>query len=478
VIDNLIGGKLEPPMEGSYFAGVNPATGIDFSAIADSGSADVQLAVDAATKAFPEWAGMPPKERSRLLLRLAEAIEENADELAAAESTDTGKPIGVSSTVDIPRAQANFEFFATAILHEEQRAWSTGTTAMNIELRQPLGVVACISPWNLPLYLLTWKLAPALAAGNCVIAKPSEVTPYTAHLLGQLAVKVGVPDGVLNIIHGYGAVAGAAIVKHPDIKAISFTGGTETGAAIARTAAPMFKKLTLELGGKNPNVVFADCDYDKMLDTTVRSSFSNQGQICLCGSRILVEDSIYDRFVADFTERTAALTVGDPEDDSTDIGAVVSEQHFDKIMEHIGQAKTDGGTIATGGRRAKVDGRCANGWFIEPTVVLNLDPSCSANQEEIFGPVVTIGSFSSEAEAVSVANGTRYGLATSIWTSDIGKAQRMAANIDAGVIWINTWMLRDLRTPFGGVKDSGTGREGGFDALHFFSSQKSVTIEL
>ncbi len=477
-IDNFIGGRLTPPANGSYFDGTDPATGAVYSRVADSADQDVAQAVVAAQNGFAAWSSTPARERANILLRLADLIGRNAKELAEAESIDSGKPVALAASVDIPRAQANFEFFATAILHESQGAWATDSRALNFELRQPLGVVACISPWNLPLYLVTWKLAPALAAGNSVIAKPSEVTPMTAHLLGELCNEAGLPAGALNIVHGLGAKAGAAIVEHPDIQAISFTGGTATGAAIARTAAPMFKKLTLELGGKNPNVIFADCDYDRMLDTTVRSSFSNQGQICLCGSRILVEESLYSRFIADFTERTAALVVGDPLEEGTDVGAVVSEQHFDKIMGHIEGARADGGRIVTGGRRAIVGGRCEDGWFIEPTVITDLDASCAANQEEIFGPVVTVGTFQTDEEALTLANGTEYGLASSIWTSDISRAHHMAAGIDAGVVWVNTWMLRDLRTPFGGVKSSGIGREGGFAALEFFTSQKSVTIEL
>lgn len=477
-IDNHIGGRAVPPIDDTYLPGVDPATGAEFARIADSGPADVEAAVSAASKAADVWGATSAQVRSKVLLRLAELIGENAQMLAESESQDTGKPVSLAAEVDIPRAQANFEFFATAILHESQHAWGMGQKGFNLELRKPLGVVACISPWNLPLYLLTWKLAPALAAGNAVIAKPSEVTPLTAFLLAELAVEAGLPAGVLNVVNGGGAVAGAAIVEHPDVKAISFTGGTATGASIARSAAPMFKKLTLELGGKNPNVIFADCDYDKMLDTTVRSSFRNQGQICLCGSRILVEDSLYEKFVEDFVARAAALTVGDPKDAATDVGAVVSESHFTKIMGHIDGAIRDGGTIATGGKRVQLDGRCAGGWFIEPTVILDLDHRCEANQEEIFGPVVTVGSFSSVEEALAIANGTRYGLAATVWTSDLSRAHRMADGIDSGIVWVNTWMLRDLRTPFGGMKDSGTGREGGFSALGFFSSQKSVTIEL
>lgn len=350
--------------------------------------------------------------------------------------------------------------------------------AINYTLRQPLGIVGCISPWNLPLYLFTWKIAPALAAGNCVIAKPSEVTPVTAFLLARICKEAGLPDGVLNIVQGKGDTTGEAIIRHPDIKAISFTGSTRAGARIASIAAPMFKKLSLELGGKNPNIIFADCDWEKMMKTTVQSSFSNQGQICLCGSRILVEESIYDRFKREFVERVQALTVGDPLEDHSKQGALVSRQHFDKVMGAIQKAKAEGGTILCGGNEVKLEGRCANGYFIEPTVIEGLGPDCATNTEEIFGPVVTLQTFKSEEEALQLANACHYGLSATIWTQDISRANRVAAKVEAGIIWINCWLLRDLRTPFGGIKNSGVGREGGWEALRFFTEAKNVCVQL
>nr|HNH23199.1 aldehyde dehydrogenase family protein [Ferruginibacter sp.] len=323
----------------------------------------------------------------------------------------------------------------------------------------------------------TWKIAPALAAGNCVIAKPSEVTPVTAFLLGKICKAAGLPDGVLNIVHGAGPHCGEAIVKHPEIKAISFTGSTRAGERIASIAAPMFKKLSLELGGKNPAIIFADCDWEKMMKTTIRSSFSNQGQICLCGSRILVEESIYEKFKQEFMERTRSLTVGDPLEETSKQGALVSHMHFDKVMNCIHTAKEEGGRILCGGNAKKIPGRCENGYFIEPTVIEGLGPNCKTNREEIFGPVVTLQSFKTEEEALQLANASSYGLAATIWTQDISRANRVAAQVQSGIIWVNCWLVRDLRTPFGGMKNSGVGREGGWEALRFFTEPKNVCIQ-
>lgn len=467
---------MVPPVGGHYLDNHNPATGLRSGSIPDSGAEDVELAVAAAKRAFPEWAAMHPEKRHDILRAVADGILARLDEFAAAESADSGKTIRTATTVDIPRAALNFKFFATALLHFASESHYVQGQSISFTLRQPLGVVGCISPWNLPLYLFTWKIAPALAAGNCVIGKPSEVTPLTAFLLADVCIKAGMPPGVLNILHGLGPKVGAAIVSHPEIKAISFTGSTRAGAEIARVAAPVFKKISLELGGKNPNLIFADCDYDKMLDTTVRSSFNNQGQICLCGSRIYVERSIYDRFKKDFVERVKAIKVGHPSDPTSDLGAVVSEVHFNKVLGYIDIAKEEGGTILCGGNAVQLPGEASGGWYIAPTIIAGLSIDCRTNQEEIFGPVVTLQPFDTDDEALALANGTSYGLSATLWTNNLRRTQRFAQELQAGIVWVNTWMMRDLRTPFGGVKDSGIGREGGWDAMRFFTDAKNVTI--
>ena len=477
-IENYIGGELVKPASGSYLDNFEPATGKVYSEIADSDDRDVNLAVEAAKAAFPSWSKTPPEERFELLNNLAGLIERDLEALAEAESVDNGKPVSLARSLDIPRSVANFKFYATGAMHTWNESHETVGKAINYTLRQPLGVVGCISPWNLPLYLFTWKIAPALAAGCTVVAKPSEVTPMTAYLLSKLCIEAGLPAGVLNIVHGTGPKVGSAIVAHRDIKAISFTGGTKTGEDIARTAAPMFKKLSLELGGKNPNIIFADCDYEEMLATTIRSSFSNQGEVCLCGSRIFIERPMYEQFKGDFISRVRALKVGDPMDADTDVGAIVSKQHFEKIMSYIDLAREEGGTILTGGNSVAMDGRCSDGWFIEPTVIDGLPFDCRTNQEEIFGPVVTLTPFDTEEEVLGYANSVRYGLSSTIWTENLSRAHRVAAAIESGIVWINCWLFRDLRTPFGGVKDSGLGREGGFEALKFFTEEKNVCVKI
>lgn len=477
-LENYVGGNLIGPLSGKFIDNINPATGDVYAQIPDSNEKDVEVAVHAARDAFPQWSVTPVEERFKILNRVADLIDEYLHELALAETTDNGKPLWLSKRVDIPRASANFRFFATGIMHFAAESHTMEDKAINYTLRQPIGIVGCISPWNLPLYLFTWKIAPALAAGNCVIAKPSEVTPLTAFLLARICKEAGLPAGVLNIIHGTGATTGEAIIKHPEIKAISFTGSTRAGARIASVAAPMFKKLSLELGGKNPNIIFADCDWKKMMKNTIQSSFSNQGQICLCGSRILVEETIYEKFKTEFVEQVKKLKVGDPLDEATKQGAIVSRQHFEKVMGCIENARSEGGKILAGGHAVKPDGRCADGFFIEPTVIEDLGPACSTNMEEIFGPVVTLQKFKSEDEAINLANACDYGLSATIWTQDISKANRIAAKVQAGIIWINCWLLRDLRTPFGGVKNSGVGREGGWEALRFFTEAKNVCIEI
>ena len=477
-IQNYIGGKLVNPSSSSYLDNYNPAIGKVYSRIPDSEKEDVSEAYKAAEKAFPVWSKTSKEERFKVMMRIAELIEERHDELALAESIDNGKPVKLAHHVDIPRAASNIRFFATAILHYASESHDMDGTAINYTLRKPIGVVGCISPWNLPLYLFTWKIAPALASGNTVIAKPSEVTPMTAYLFSKICIEAGLPEGVLNIVHGLGAKVGAAITEHPGIKAISFTGGTETGKTIARVAAPMFKKLSLELGGKNPNVIFTDCDFDDALRTTVLSSFANQGQICLCGSRIFVERPIYEKFKTAFVEKVSRLKVGDPNDASTNLGALVSKEHLEKVLGYIQLAKEEGGTILTGGEQIHLDGEFANGNYLAPTVIEGLSFDCRTNQEEIFGPVVTIMPFDTEEEVLSYANSTEYGLAATVWTQNITKANRMAANLESGIVWINCWLVRDLRTPFGGVKNSGVGREGGFNALNFFTEPTNVCIKL
>ena len=479
-IDNYINGELVTPASGEYLDNFDPSIGEVYSQIPNSDERDVERAVEAATGAFPSWSQTSPEERFAILMRLVALIERDLEELALAESIDNGKPVSLARSVDIPRAVANFRFYATAAMHTANESHdSVGLGAINYTLRQPLGVVGCISPWNLPLYLFTWKIAPAIAAGCTVVAKPSEVTPMTAYLLSKLCIEAGLPAGVLNIVHGTGPKVGSAIVEHQDVKAISFTGGTKTGEEIARVAAPMFKKLSLELGGKNPNIIFADCNYEEMLATTVRSSFSNQGEICLCGSRIFVERPIYEKFRSDFVAEVSKLKVGDPLDADTDIGAIVSKQHFEKIMSYIKLAKQEGGTVLCGGQKAEtrpvgsvpdaenpqsaIRNPQLKGWYIEPTVIENLPHDCRTNQEEIFGPVVTIMPFDTEEEVLGYANSVRYGLSATLWTENLSRAHRLAAKLESGIVWVNCWLLRDLRTPFGGTKDSGVGREGGFE---------------
>ncbi len=477
-IANYIAGNLQAPLNGQYIDNVNPATGAVYSQTPDSDLQDIEEAVGAAKAAFPAWSTTPAEERFKILNRIAELIDANLDALALAETNDNGKPLWLSKKVDIPRASSNFRFFATGLMHFSTESHHMEDKAVNYTLRQPIGVVGCISPWNLPLYLFTWKIAPAIAAGNCVVAKPSEVTPMTGYLLSIICQEAGLPAGVLNIVHGGGPKCGAAIVAHPEIKAISFTGSTRAGKDIAATAAPMFKKLSLELGGKNPNIIFADCDWDKMMRTTLQSSFANQGQICLCGSRVLVEESIYDKFKEEFIARAKKLAVGDPLDDNSRQGAVVSKMHFDKVMGCIELAKEEGGKILLGGNAIKGTGRCENGYFIEPTIIEGLGANCRTNMEEIFGPVVTLQSFKTEDEALQLANTSDYGLSATIWTQDVSRANRVAAKVHSGIIWVNCWLLRDLRTPFGGFKSSGVGREGGWEALRFFTDPKNVCIEL
>jgi len=472
---NFIGGNLIPPIEDKWLESINPATGAAFAQVPASTELDLQQALDAASMAFPLWSGLSHEQRAAYLFKIADMIEKNIEMLARAESEDNGKPMALARSVDIPRSALNCRFFASGLMHfSSESHYQPGF--LNYTLRQPLGVGACISPWNLPLYLFTWKIMPALAAGNTVVAKPSEITPLTAYLFSELLQKVGLPAGVLNIVHGTGPDIGAPLVVAPEVKAISFTGSTKTGSLIAGSVAPHFKKTALEMGGKNAALVFADCNFDQMINTILRSAFANQGQICLCTSRILIERSIYSDFKETFVKRVKAMKVGDPLLPETNLGAVVSKTHQEKILSYIKLAVTEGGQILCGGQAIKPEGRCQDGFFVAPTVIEGLGPGCRCNQEEIFGPVVTLQVFEDESEALALANASTYGLAASIWTSDIHRAQRLSEQVQAGIVWVNTWMHRDLRTPFGGMGHSGVGREGGWEAFRFWTEPKNVCI--
>jgi aminomuconate-semialdehyde/2-hydroxymuconate-6-semialdehyde dehydrogenase len=479
-IRNFIGGRYVEAASGQSFEKINPATNKPCALVPDGDARDVEAAVAAAQRAFPAWSRTPTAERARLLLAIADRIDARRDELALAECVDGGKPLKRARDAEIPRAAANFRYFAAAIQQFHSDAYRTDQLAINYTLRQPHGVAGLLSPWNLPLYLFTWKVAPALATGNTAVAKPSELTPTTAHLLTEITQEVGLPPGVFNVVHGYGHKVGAALVAHPAVPVISFTGGTAVGAEIAKVAAPMFKKLTLELGGKNPNIVFADADPESALQTSLRAGFDNQGEICLCGSRIFVEESIYPRFIEQFVAATRQLKVGDPLDPATDQGALISRQHLERVMSYIDLAKQEGGRILCGGSPpdpARLGQRCRDGYFLEPAVIVDLDVNCRVNREEIFGPVVTIIPFRSEEEVVRYANSAPFGLSASLWTNDLSRAHRIAEQLESGTVWVNCWLLRDLRTPFGGVKQSGVGREGGDEALRFFTEPKTVCVK-
>ena len=476
-IRNFIDGRFVEPIGRKYLDNIEPATGKPYSHVADSDAHDVDLAVAAAEKAFHDWSNKPAAERSKFLLLIAELIERDLEKFARAESIDTGKPISLARTLDIPRSIANFRFFATAILHTESEAHITDNVAFNYTLRQPRGIAGLISPWNLPLYLLSWKIAPAIAVGNTAIAKPSELTPVTAFLLCEVCQQAGLPAGVLNVVHGTGPNVGAAITAHPKISTISFTGGTVTGKKVAQACAPLFKKVSLELGGKNPNIIFADADLDAAITGSVRSSFANQGQVCLCGSRVFVEKPIYKQFVERFIDKASQLKQGDPLDEQTEQGAIVNKTQLEKVKFYVDLAQKEGGKIALGGSSPQAPNeRCREGYFFQPTIITGLSVSCRTNREEIFGPVVTITPFDSEEEVINHANDVEYGLSSSIWTQNLSRAHRVAERIHTGTVWVNCWLVRDLRVPFGGMKQSGVGREGGEDALRFFTEPKNVCI--
>ena len=476
-LSHLIDGQARSAAGGAWLDVFEPASGQVYGHCPDGTPGDIADAVEAARRAFPAWSALSAADRAAWIHRLADALEARVDEFAAAESRDVGKPLALARDLEIPRAVTNLRFFAAAATQFASESHGA-PGIVNYTLRQPLGVVGIISPWNLPLYLFTWKFAPALAAGNCVVGKPSEVTPVTAWMLGELAREIGFPAGVFNIVQGRGAVVGQALVDHPQVKAVSFTGSTAVGLRIAESCARALKKCSLELGGKNATLVFADAPRAKLLDTVVRSAFLNSGQICLCGSRVLVERSYYGEFRDALVARAKAMVVGDPRDVATNLGPVVSKAHFDKVMACLDLARREGGSVLCGGEPVQPEGRCRNGWFIAPTVIEGLGPDCRTNTEEIFGPVVTLQAFDTDEEALALANATPYGLSASVWTSDLSRAHRLAERIEAGVVWVNTWMNRDLRTPFGGVKQSGLGREGGWEAMRFFTEAKNVTIDL
>jgi len=476
-IDNFINGEYQAPINNNYLDNIEPATGLVYGNIPDSDSADVEQAVLAAERALPAWRNLGLEQRADYLLAIAQEIEKQLEPLALAEAIDNGKPVALAKMVDIPRAASNFKFFAHACSQFASESHAIANTAINYTLRQPVGIVGCISPWNLPLYLFTWKIAPALAAGNCVIAKPSEITPKTAAMLGAICQKVGLPKGVLNILHGKGASVGSAICNHPKVKAISFTGGSATGAAIATQLAPKFKKLSLELGGKNPALIFDDCDFENTVEEVFRASFANQGQICLCASRLYIQRGIYEKFKAALVAKAKALVPQDPLINDTKMGAIVSKDHLEKVLGFINLAKQEGGTILAGGEQMQLSGRCAQGYFLQPTVIEGLPNNASCNQQEIFGPVITLQVFDTDEEALTLANESQYGLAATIWTQNINRAHQLAEQINTGIVWINCWLLRDLRTPFGGMNHSGVGREGGLEAMRFFTEPKNVCIK-
>ena len=467
-----IGGTEVAPASGEYLDNIDPATSEVLCKVPRGSKADVDAAVAAASKAQKAWAATPLAKRCAILAKAADIIERDAERLVKLESGDTGKPVKLASSLDIPRAARNFRFYSEYLLTRKEPEFEDGAW-IHKTMRNPVGVIGLVTPWNLPLYLLTWKVAPALGLGNAVVAKPSEMTPRTADALADILDEAGLPAGLYNVVHGLGPEAGEPLVSHPHIDAVSFTGGTATGKRVALAAAG--KKLSLELGGKNPAVVFADCDLDAAVAGTVRGGFTNGGQICLCTSRILVEESIFPEFQKKFVAAVKNLKVGDPRDATTDVGPLVSQAHREKVEGYLALARKEG-KILCGGERPKLHGGFAKGSFLTPAVVVDVRQDSRCVQEEVFGPVVTLQPFSSEDEALALANDVPYGLSSSVWTKDLTKASRVAARIESGLVWINSWLVRDLRVPFGGVKASGIGREGGEWSVDFYSEAKSVTF--
>ncbi|MBA4601394.1 aldehyde dehydrogenase [Thermoactinomyces mirandus] len=474
---HYIDGKYQPSQSGTTFRNINPATEEVIGLVAEGKKEEIDLAVTAARKALNgSWKKMTAHDRAAVIRRIGDIILEKQEELAYLESVDTGKPLWLSKKIDIPRAAYNFHFFADYIRSLGTEAFEMDDVAINYSVRRPVGVIGLINPWNLPLLLLTWKLAPCLAGGNTAVIKPAESTPLTATLLGEICKEAGVPDGVVNIVHGFGPdSAGSALSEHPDVDAISFTGETTTGKVIMRAASQTLKKLSYELGGKNPNIIFADSDLDEVIETTLKSSFINQGEVCLCGSRIYVERLVYDEFLQKFVEKTKTLKVGNPFDPLTNVGALVTEEHYERVNSYIQLAREEGGQILTGGKRPE---GLEKGYYLEPTIIVGLNQNCRVVREEIFGPVVTVLPFDTEDEVIERANDTHYGLSATIWTNDLRRAHRVAGQIEAGIIWVNTWFLRDLRTPFGGMKQSGIGREGGMHSFEFYTELKNICIKL
>ncbi|AEJ43450.1 aldehyde dehydrogenase [Alicyclobacillus acidocaldarius] len=473
---HFIDGAFVPSEDGRTFDNLNPATGERIGTVAEGGRAEIDKAVRAARRAFRTWSRTTAQERAAILHRIANLIEENLEELALLETTDTGKPLSLAKSLDIPRSAYNFRFFADFVKGLSTETFEMEGVALNYALRRPVGVAGLISPWNLPLFLLTWKVAPCLAAGNTCVIKPAELTPMTATRLAEICKQAGVPDGVVNVVHGFGPdAAGQFLTEHEDVDLISLTGETSTGKAVMRSAASTLKRLSFELGGKNPNIVFADCDFEDAIATTVRSSFVNQGEVCLCGSRIYVERPLYDRFVEALVDRARKLRVGDPLDPQTDVGSLISEEHLERVDGFVRRAVEQGGRVLVGGKRPE---HLKRGAFYEPTVIVDVDETCEITRQEVFGPVVTVQPFDTEEEVIRLANDTHYGLSATLWTSNLKRAHRVAGELEAGVIWVNTWFLRDLRTPFGGMKQSGIGREGGVHSFEFFTELKNVCIKL